>query len=70
MRKAISILGLLVGLLVVLIVPTTGVAGSPPPAPSLQDSDDSCIACHTNQETLEALAVEPEDEEGLSEGEG
>ena len=30
----------------------------------------SCIVCHTDQETLKALAVEPEEGESLSEGEG
>lgn len=30
----------------------------------------NCIACHTDQETLQALAEEPEEEESLSEGEG
>ena len=69
MRKAVSILGLLVGLLVMLAVPTAGVAG-PPPISHLQNGDETCITCHTNQETLQALAEEPEEEEELSEGEG
>jgi len=30
----------------------------------------TCIACHTSEETLRALAVEPEEAEHLSEGEG
>ena len=34
------------------------------------DPDAACIECHTNQETLVALAVEPVDAESLSSGEG
>lgn len=33
-------------------------------------ADASCIACHTDQTTLQALAVEPAADEILSEGEG
>jgi hypothetical protein len=33
-------------------------------------ADASCVACHTNQETLQAMAVEPPETESLSEGEG
>jgi hypothetical protein len=33
-------------------------------------ADASCVACHTDQATLQALAVEPVAGEGLSEGEG
>jgi len=33
-------------------------------------ADASCIACHTDQATLQALAVEPAADEILSEGEG
>ena len=33
-------------------------------------ADASCVACHTDQATLQALAVEPPDTESLSEGEG
>ena len=33
-------------------------------------ADASCIACHTDQATLQALAVEPVADEILSEGEG
>jgi hypothetical protein len=29
-----------------------------------------CIACHTDESEVRALAVEPEEEEELSEGEG
>ncbi|MEA3377034.1 MAG: hypothetical protein U9R72_12645 [Chloroflexota bacterium] len=32
--------------------------------------DSQCIGCHTDQEAVKALAVEPEEEEELSEGEG
>lgn len=34
------------------------------------DPDAACVDCHTNQETLVALAVEEEDSESLSSGEG
>ncbi len=34
------------------------------------DPDAACVDCHTNQETLMALAVEPADTESLSSGEG
>ena len=34
------------------------------------DPDAACIECHTDQEALLALAVEPEDAESLSSGEG
>ncbi|MBT8193710.1 MAG: hypothetical protein KJP22_09940 [Acidimicrobiia bacterium] len=33
-------------------------------------ADASCVECHTDQVTLQALAVEPVAEEILSEGEG
>ncbi|HIQ01655.1 MAG TPA: hypothetical protein EYH30_05945 [Anaerolineales bacterium] len=33
-------------------------------------NSDNCVACHTDQEQLQELAVEPEEEEHLSEGEG
>lgn len=33
-------------------------------------ADASCVACHTDQATLQALAVEPVATETLSEGEG
>ena len=36
----------------------------------IQVNSDSCIACHTDQATLQELAVEPEEAESLSEGEG
>jgi hypothetical protein len=32
--------------------------------------DSACIACHTDEEALKAVAEEPEDTESLSEGEG
>lgn len=33
-------------------------------------ADASCVACHTDQATLQAMAVEPIETETLSEGEG
>ena len=40
--------------------------------PELPEQVDSanCVTCHTNQETLQAVAEEPEQVEALSEGEG
>ena len=34
------------------------------------DDDAACVACHTTEKVLQALAKEPEQEESLSEGEG
>jgi hypothetical protein len=55
----------------------TDVPTEPPPTatpteePTPEPVDDSgCITCHTDEETLKALAVEPEAAESLSEGEG
>jgi len=46
----------------------------PLPPPGREDrigvDSSNCIACHTDQEQLQELAVEPEEEERLSEGEG
>lgn len=39
------------------------------PTPVVLD-DSACIACHTSEETLKAMAVEEEVAESLSEGEG
>jgi hypothetical protein len=52
--------------------PATSASPTPTEAATEQvDADSStCIACHTSQETLQALAVEPEEAESLSEGEG
>lgn len=44
----------------------------PLPAPTQEPwivDSENCIACHTDQEALQRLAVEPE-QESLSEGEG
>ena len=49
--------------------PTTTVAAATPTTEPM-DPDAACIDCHTNQETLIALAVEPADTESLSTGEG
>ena len=68
MRKIGIALGLLCGLLVLVIATATGTAEARPVRQT--DSDENCITCHTSRETLEELAVEPEDEEELSEGEG
>jgi hypothetical protein len=32
--------------------------------------DTACVTCHTDEETLKAVAEEPEETESLSEGEG
>ena len=39
------------------------------PTPEAVD-DTACVACHTDEETLKAVAEEPEETEALSEGEG
>jgi outer membrane biosynthesis protein TonB len=39
------------------------------PTPEVVD-DSACIACHTDEEALKAVAEEPEETESLSEGEG
>jgi nitrate/TMAO reductase-like tetraheme cytochrome c subunit len=72
MRKTGIALGLLSGLLVMIAVIATGTAEAQPAlSTSLQTDDENCIACHTSKETLQELAVEPEEEgEELSEGEG
>jgi hypothetical protein len=43
------------------------------PTPETMDvnlDDSQCIECHTDEASVKALAVEPEEEEELSEGEG
>jgi len=43
------------------------------PASEAEDvalDDTACVACHTDEEAVKALAVEPGEEEELSEGEG
>jgi hypothetical protein len=45
----------------------------PAPTPEVESAgfdDSQCIACHTDEVAVKALAVEPEEEEQLSEGEG
>jgi hypothetical protein len=47
----------------------------PLPAPQGDDQDialddTACVNCHTDEEAVKTLAVEPEEEEELSEGEG
>ena len=56
---------------------TTTTATSEPTAAAVattttepMDPDAACIDCHTNKDTLTALAVEPADTESLSSGEG
>jgi hypothetical protein len=39
-------------------------------AQQVELDDSQCVDCHTDQEAVKALAVEPEEEEELSEGEG
>ncbi len=48
---------------------TTVVATTTTTDPSAA-ADASCVACHTDQATLQAMAVEPIATETLSEGEG
>jgi outer membrane biosynthesis protein TonB len=49
--------------------PTDTPAPTETPEPVVVD-DSACITCHTDEETLKALAEEPEAAESLSEGEG
>ncbi len=49
--------------------PTDTPAPTDTPTPEFAD-DSACIACHTDEETLKAVAEEPEEVESLSEGEG
>jgi hypothetical protein len=49
--------------------PTDTPAPTETPTPEVVD-DSACITCHTDEETLKALAEEPEAAESLSEGEG
>ena len=53
----------------VLITTTTTVADTTTTT-EVVAADASCVQCHTDQATLQALAVEPVDHEILSEGEG
>ena len=52
--------------------PTDTPPPPPPPTPTEVVLADpaNCITCHTSQETLQALAEEPEEQESHSEGEG
>jgi hypothetical protein len=34
------------------------------------ETDENCVACHSNQEVLQSLATESDTEESLSSGEG
>ena len=49
---------------------TPTLSASPAPTPALLAPDDSCVACHTNQDQLMATAKEEVVKESLSEGEG
>ena len=49
--------------------PEQPTAEPPTPTPEIVDVDSACINCHTDEERLKELAVEPEKEE-LSSGEG
>ncbi len=41
-----------------------------PPSPTPIPSADNCVACHTDEETLKALAVEKQTASAETEGEG
>jgi hypothetical protein len=70
-KKTSIALGLLAGLLVAFAMIASGASSLTAQAhPALQSEGENCITCHTDKETLQALAVEPEDTEELSEGEG
>jgi hypothetical protein len=49
--------------------PTDTPAPTDTPTPEVVD-DSACIACHTDEEALKAVAEELEEAESLSEGEG
>jgi outer membrane biosynthesis protein TonB len=49
--------------------PTDTPAPTDTPPPEVVD-DSACIACHTDEEALKAVAEEPAEVESLSEGEG
>jgi hypothetical protein len=51
------------------VPPTDTPAPTDTPTPEIVD-DSACIACHTDEEALKAVAEEPEEVEPLSEGEG
>ena len=71
MKRTGIVLGLLSGLLVALaIIAASGAPLTAQAQPAFQSDGENCVACHTDKETLQALAVEPEEEEELSEGEG
>jgi PBP1b-binding outer membrane lipoprotein LpoB len=54
--------------------PTPAALDFPLPAPAREAvepvGDQTCVDCHTDEETLRAVATEVEQEESLSEGEG
>lgn len=54
--------------------PTPAALEFPLPAPTHEELESqdgqSCVDCHTDEETLKAVATEVEQEESLSEGEG
>lgn len=53
------------------VIPTLGITRTRPTPTLPPAADDStCVACHTNEEMVRALAVEEEHGESLSEGEG
>lgn len=71
MKKTSIALGLLAGLLIAFAIIASGASPLTVRAhPALQSDDENCVTCHTSKETLQKLAVEPETEEELSEGEG
>jgi cytochrome c553 len=50
--------------------PTTTTTAATTTTDASAAADASCVACHTDQATLQAMAVEPVASETLSEGEG
>jgi hypothetical protein len=81
MKRSTLLLALGAGALAVVLTscthgaeePTTSTTATTLPAPTvlLSDSPDSsnCVTCHTDEDSLKSLAVEPV-EETLNEGEG
>jgi hypothetical protein len=71
MKRSIIMLGLILGLLAALaVIAASNALPTALAQPALQSDGENCVACHTDKATLQELAVEPEEEEELSEGEG
>jgi outer membrane biosynthesis protein TonB len=52
------------------VPPPTATPTEEPTSTPVPVDDTACVGCHTDEETLKAVAEEPEETEALSEGEG